>query len=486
LPFLPPPDIITTMDRKQPSLEEVFSPRGVALVGASSSGQGFASGIAISLKAAEFPAIYPVNPKYSEVLGLRCYPNIREIPGIVDHVIVSIPAESALELLDDCAVKGVKSVHFFTAGFSESGHAERAELEREMLAKARAGGFRIIGPNCVGLFVPKSRLVNTTGLPLEPGPIAFISQSGGHAHNLPANSSSRGLRFSKVVSYGNALDVDEVELLEYFTHDPETEIIAAYIEGVRDGRRFMRALREATSRKPVVIYKGGTTEAGKRAAHGHTASLTSSVAVFDLMCRQMKAILVEDVDEMIDVLVALRFANPLPQGTGVAVMGAGGGPSVLASDEMEKAGLNLPRFSAKVQAELQNFLPLAGSIFVNPVDAPNLASPNAIAATMGVLSKLPDIHMLAYHMGFHPISRWGGGRFASEAFLQPTTEALRKVQQESGKPVLLALFPPLDLEGMKDFLTVQEALVKAGLPVFHSLRQAARAMAKVTAWKKSR
>jgi acyl-CoA synthetase (NDP forming) len=470
-----------------PSLEEVFSPRGVALVGASESARfSFATGVLVSLKSAGFPKIYPVNPKYTEVMGLPCYPSVRAIPGVVDHVIVSIPAESVLELLDDCAAKGVKSVHFFTAGFGESGHSERAELEKAMLAKARAGNFRIIGPNCVGLFVPKTRLVNTSGIPLEPGPIAFISQSGGHAHNMPFYGSPRGLRFSKIVSYGNALDVDEVELLDYFTHDPETEIIAAYIEGVRDGRRFMEAMKRAVARKPVVIYKGGTTEAGKRAAHGHTASLTSSVAVFDALCRQLKTIQVDDTDEMIDVLVALRFANPLPEGNGVALIGAGGGPSVLASDEMEKAGLNMPHFSKGIQAELQQFLPLAGSIFANPIDAPNLATPEAIAATIRVLSKLPDIHMLIYHMGFHPISRWGGGRFTSDAFLKPVIETLTKVKRESGKPVLLVLFPPLDLEGMKDFLAVQEALVGAGLPVFHSLRRAAKAMARVIAWKKSR
>jgi len=478
--------MISPMDRKQPSLEEIFSPRGVAVVGASSSGQGFATAVTMSLKAAEFPALYPVNPKYTEVLGLRCYPSIREIPGVVDHVIVSIPAESALALLDDCAAKGVKSVHFFTAGFSESGHAERAELERAMLARAKAGGFRIIGPNCVGLFVPKSRLVNMIGLPMEPGPISFLSQSGGHAHNLPFYASPRGLRFSKVVSYGNALDVDEIELLDYFTQDAETEIIAAYIEGVRDGRRFMGALEKAATRKPVVIYKGGTTEAGKRAAHGHTASLTSSVTVFNALCRQVKAIQVNDVEEMIDVLVALRFANPLPQGTGVALVGAGGGPSVLASDEMEKAGLKVPQFSAEVQEKLQKSLPLAGSIFINPVDAQNLASPDAISATMRVVSKLADVHMMVYHMGFHPISRWGGGRFASADFLQPATDALIQVQQESGKPVLPVLFPPLDLGGMKDFLAVQEAFVGAGLPVFHSLRQTAQAMSRVTAWNQSR
>jgi len=466
-----------------PSLAEIFSPRGVAVVGVSQVDEtSFGRGVVLSLKRAGFPAIYPVNPKYTELLGLPCYPSLPAIPGVVDHVVVSIPAESALALLDDCAAKGVKSVHFFTAGFGESGYAERAELERAMLLKARAGGFRIIGPNCIGLFVPKSRLATSTGAPMEPGSIAFISQSGGHAENIPFHTDPRGLRFSKVVSYGNALDVDEAELLQYLSQDPDTEIIAAYIEGVRDGKRFLGALKEAAARKPVVIYKGGTTEAGKRAAHGHTASLSSSVAVFDGLCRQLKAIRVDDVEELVDVLVALRFIRPLPRGNGIAVVGTGGGPSVLASDEMEKAGLHMPRLSSETQAELRQFLPLAGAIFSNPVDATNLVSPEAISKTMSLLGSVPDIDMLIYHLGFHPASRWGHGRFSVETSLQSTVDALRQAPKATGKPVLLALCPAPDLSGMKDFLAAQEAFVAAGFPVFHSLRQAARAMARIIAW----
>ena len=151
------------METREPPLADLFSPRGVAVVGASPADRpSFATHVILSLKEAGFPAIYPVNPKYTEVLGLPCYPSLTAIPGVVDHVVVSIPAELALGLLDDCAAKGVKSVHFFTAGFSETGDEARAELERAMLAKARAGGFRIIGPNCVGLFVPKSRLTTAT------------------------------------------------------------------------------------------------------------------------------------------------------------------------------------------------------------------------------------------------------------------------------------------------------------------------------------
>jgi acyl-CoA synthetase (NDP forming) len=473
------------MKKKKVTLDEIFSPRGVAVVGASASNLTFAEMVLHALKEAQFPAIYPVNPKYDQVLGLPCYPDIRSIPGFVDHVVVNIPAESALNLLDDCAAKNVRSVHFFTAGFGESGYKERAELERAMLSKAQAGGFRIIGPNCVGLFVPKNRLVNNIGVPMDPGPIAFISQSGGHAQNLPRYSGPRGLRFSKIVSYGNALDVNESELLVYLSLDDETEIIAAYIEGVKDGIQFRRALEAAAARKPVIIYKGGRTEAGKRAAHGHTASMTSSIDVFDALCRQLNVIQVDSVDEVIDTLVSLRFANPIPEGTGVALIGAGGGPSVLAGDTLEREGLHMPQFSSATQAELKDVLPIAGSIFTNPLDTPNLATPEAISVALRILCRVPEIHMLVYHLGFHPISSWELGRFSSEAFLKPVIDSMLETQA-TGKPVILAVRPPLDVNGMTEFLKTQRAFVEAGLPLFHSLDQLARAMARVVGWSRAR
>jgi acyl-CoA synthetase (NDP forming) len=282
-----------------------------------------------------------------------------------------------------------------------------------------------------------------------------------------------------VVSYGNALDIDENELLDYMTADPETEIIAIYIEGVRDGRRFARALREAAARKPVVILKGGRTEGGKRAALGHTASLTSSVAVFQGLCRQAKAIQVESLDEMVDALVALRFVAPLPRGRRVAVAGAGGGPSVGASDEIESFGLELPRLSDEVRAELMEHLPVAGGIFTNPVDTTNLATPEGIRTALGILGRAPEVDMILYHLGFHPISRWGLGRFASTDFLEPLIAAIAEVREATGKPVLMALRPPLALGGIEEFLAVQEALVEAGTPVFYSLGETAKAMSRV-------
>ncbi len=384
----------------------MFSPRGVAVVGVSlKADYSFARDLIQALIEAEFPAIYPVNPKYNEVLGLPCYPDLKSIPGVVDHVSVSIPADRILDLLDDCAAKGVNSVHLYTAGFSEGEDPERSKLEQLILKKARQGDFRIIGPNCTGMFVAKKHLPIAPRTPMEPGPIALLSQSGGHATDLAILGGPRGLRFSKIVSYGNGLDIDECDLLEYFSHDPDTEIIAAYIEGLKDGKRFYKILKEVTTHKPVIIYKGGITEAGLRATFSHTASITSSVVVFDAVCRLLNVIQVNDTEELTDVLVLL-FNHAVPQGIGVAVVGAGGGPSVLASDVMERAGLKLPPLPAEIVAELKQLLPVEGGIFVNPVDALNLTFPEAIQATLNILGKVNDIDMVIYHLGFHPLSRW--------------------------------------------------------------------------------
>lgn len=482
-------DKIELMVRKQVALDEIFSPRSVAIVGASTAkakNVTFGRFAVECLKEAGFPAIYPVNPHYSELFGLRCYPSLIDIPGAVDHVIISVPATSTLAVLDECAAKGVKSVHIFTAGFGESGTKDGALLERALLEKAKSGGFRIIGPNCMGLYIPKKSFITWPGMSRESGPVALISQSGGFAEDIAYFGSLRGLRFSKVVSYGNGLDIDEAELLQYLAQDSETEVIAAYIEGVKDGGRFFDALKEASNRKPVVIYKSGFTQAGRRAAKGHTASLAGSADVFQALCRQVNAIQVDDLDEMLDMLVAIRFTKPTPQGNGVAVVGRGGGISVLASDQIEAAGLYLPPLPPKTQAELKQLLPSAGSIYSNPVDANSLLLPDAISSTMLLLSQVPDISLFIYHLGFHPTSRWGDGRFSPSAYLHSITDALKQTRELTGKPVIPVLRPPSELGGSEDFVAAQESLTKAGFPVFYSMRQSARAIARLIAWNNNR
>jgi acyl-CoA synthetase (NDP forming) len=469
------------------SLEKVFSPESVAIVGVSGSGRmGFAEGILIATLEAGCKRVYPVNPGHQNVFGIPCYPDLKSIPDKVDHVVVSIPVSGVMDLLEDSGAKGVNSVHFFTAGFSESGEPDRVILEQRMLEKARSRGFRILGPNCVGLYIPKSKQANITGVSHEPGDIAFLSQSGGHAYNMVDYGDPRGLRFSKVVSYGNGLDINEIELLEYFAHDPETRIISLYIEGVKNGKSFQSTLEKAASLKPVVLCKGGKSEAGKRATFGHTASMTSSVAVFEAVCRKANTMVTDSLEEMIDVLVALSFADSMSAGAGVALLGAGGGPSVFAGDVMEREGLCLPALPPDIQQDLKKVLPVDGSIFANPLDTPNMASPMAIAQALAIMGRMPDVHAMAYHQGFHPISRWGMNRFSSEDFKRDFVNALLSSSAACGKPVFTVLRPPVDLKGMEEFLGVQSALVKAKLPVFYDLEKFAVALSRVVNWKRRR
>src|SRR3989304_2687973 len=183
------------------------------------------------------PSPHPLNPKAQEVLGLRCYPSLLDVPGPVDHVISSIPASGVLELMDHAAAKGVRSVHFFTAGFRETGEKDRIDLEQELLRRARAAGIRLIGPNCMGLYCPAAKVAFNRESPRESGNVAFVSQSGLNAEELIVYAALRGVRFSKVVSYGNAVDLDESDFLEYCAVDPPTTLPKGRPSGARTPRR---------------------------------------------------------------------------------------------------------------------------------------------------------------------------------------------------------------------------------------------------------
>ncbi|TDA33776.1 MAG: acetyl-CoA synthetase, partial [Hadesarchaea archaeon] len=306
--------------------DRVFHPRGVAVVGASSNPSKFGFIFYYGLKNSGAP-VYPVNPNEREVLGDKCYPTVDAIPHQVDYAVISIPAPSVPKVIEDCGRKGVKAVSIYTAGYGEEGTEEGRRRERELAETARRSGVRVIGPNCIGIYCPKGRLSFFAGLPLLEGEVGFLSQSGGHAEELAYKAENWGVRFSKIVSFGNACDVTPEELLEYLGEDPDTRIIGMYIEGSRNGRRFFEVLRRVAARKPVVVWKGGETEAGARAVASHTGSLAGSVQVWRAALRQAGALQVEDFEEMVDVLSALRYL-PLPKGRRVAVVGAGGGAGV--------------------------------------------------------------------------------------------------------------------------------------------------------------
>jgi len=494
-----PTDIETVAPRQVGAgLDYIFHPRSVAVVGVSRPQPGSAGpnpDFVRALQRMGFPLIYPVNPKYRQYDGLKCYPSLLDIEGPVDHVICSVPVEIVPHLVEDCIAKGVKTIHFFTAGFSETGEEERTELEWRVVARARAAGIRILGPNCMGLYVPRSGLAFVPGFPGEPGPVALISQSGGNATDMVFNSAARGIRFSKVVSYGNAADIDESELLEYLAQDPETEIITAYIEGVKDGRRFLAAMRRAAAAKPVLVLKGGRTEAGARAAFSHTASLASSFQVFDVLCRQVGAVRANSVEELADLTVAFRHlglpasAYGPPQGPRVAIVGVGGGSSVFAADEIDEAGLRCPLLPEHTQAHLREFVPVAGNSVRNPVDVTSISEPGRLEDALRIVGQAENIDVVIYHIN----TGWGWSlSFRSSTRADPhqrsemLVEQIVRAREAADKPLVVVTRQPLDVRGMKRTLIFHEKCWRAGLPVYLTIPRAANAVAKLLAWQETR
>jgi len=401
----------------------------------------------------------------------------------VDYVISSVPARVVPQLVEDCGFKGVKTIHFFTAGFSETGDEERAEMEKQAVRRARELGIRIIGPNCMGLYVPSAGLSFMPGLPTESGPVAFISQSGANAGDFIRVTAVRGIRYSKVISYGNAADLDESDFFEYCAADPETRVIAAYIEGVKDGRRFLQALRKAARVKPVVILKGGRTEAGGRAAHSHTGALAGSIQVFDAACRQAGAVRVDTLEELADVTVAMTFLGGL-SGRGVGIIGSGGGQSVLGADEAASAGLEVPPLPDETQEKLREFTPVAGTSTRNPVDTYMgwVGGPERLVDTVRLVADAPNIDAVVLLLLFDGGSMRMDPVKRAEDLADALVEALPRLR----KPLAVVARPAVLAEGFAASMAFQARISPAGVAVFSSNVRAARALGHLIDWQQSR
>jgi acyl-CoA synthetase (NDP forming) len=456
-------------------LEAIFHPRAIAVVGASTNPetQGY-DYVRCLLEFGYGGAIYPVNPGIDEALGLRVYASLRDVPGPVDYVISCIPAAGVLPLIEDCGYKRVRAAHFFTGRFSETGREDAARLERQLRERARALGVRIIGPNCMGLYYPREGITFRTNFPSEPGPVAFLSQSGGNAVELVYHGAQRGLRFSKVISYGNALDLDEVDFLEYFARDEETRIVAAYIEGVRDASRSLEALRRAAARKPLVVLKGGRTEAGTQAAASHTAALAGAGEVWSAAIRQAGAVEVSTLDDAIDMLVSFSFLRP---GTGLrlGVVGGGGGRTVQSADICEEAGLTVVPLPPEIRSELRERVPEIWDWVSNPVDQSILGGfPIGATGLLRMMAASPHFDVLIANVG----EDWPLGRPGGDALVRHVAERFAEIGRDVSKPLAVVLGLPDSPEEprWRTIVQAQQTLVGAGLAVYPSIDRAARAV----------
>lgn len=423
--------------------------------------------------------VYPVNPAGGEIRGLKVYRRLADIPGQVDYVISCIPARLTPQLVTDSAAKGARVVSFFTAGYSESGRAEGREMEDDLLRAARAEGIRLLGPNCLGLYCPDTGLSFASDFPREKGGVGFIGQSGGNAIFLIRTAGQRGVRFSKAVSYGNACDVDECDLMEYFIRDTDTRMVAAYIEGVRDGRRFCRVLRRLAAVKPVIVLKGGRTEAGAVAASSHTGSLAGRNESWEGLLKQAGAIPVNNLDEMADMLVTFSFLGRL-RGRRMGICGSNGGFSVATADDYIRAGFDLPQLDQQWQRQLHEAVARfcstdAGMILKNPFDLTNIASPEGQYAVMRTLAASERFDLLVAQVSISN-SGWPGVDSPFRQWPAMFLDALLSVQRDVGRPVAAILHSVTNTSEFETVGPLQQKCQSAGVPVYDSIPRAALAM----------
>jgi len=365
-------------------LEPFFNPQGVAVVGASRNPHKLGYGVVRNLKNYRYRGgIYPVNKSASEILGLPCFPTLSEVPDPVDLAIVIVPAPVVPEIIKQCGKRDIRHAIVISGGFSETGE-EGQKREEELKKVARDWGVHFIGPNCIGTIDTYTPLNTTfvTGMP-ESGEIGFSSQSGAMVASVIDWARGAGVGFSRIVSLGNQVDVNESQMIEALCDDRQTKVITAYIEGVSDGKIFMDIARKAAREKPFVALKGGRGESGARAVASHTGALAGKTEAYEAAFERCGVQQAGTMEEMFDWARALAW-QPLPKGKRVAVLTNAGGPAILAVDALEKEGLELAELTTQTRDYLKSRLPGAASVS-NPVDVLAGSGPGTYAVALDVL-----------------------------------------------------------------------------------------------------
>ncbi len=462
------------------NLEYLFNPKSIAIIGVSKkpplkrTGGGGWLYLKYLLNAGYAGKIYPVNPKGGKIDNLKVYRSLSEIPEPVDYVICSIPVKQVLPLIEECIAHRVKVVHIYSSGFSEYGTEQGKALQTKISSLARQTGMRIVGPNCVGVYCPKTGLSFNTDGPAESGTVALVSQSGGLSNTMVREAMIRGVRFSKAISYGNACDVNESDLIEYLSDDPETDVITLYIEGVNDGKRLCDVLRKTAKKKPIIILKGGTSEAGAMAAASHTASLAGTDQAWEALCRQFGIMRVYTIEELIDLAIIFTHI-PRLSGRNIGILCMSGGVSVLATDTCTRAGLTVPRLPAEISESLASYSVRdgIGLCLGNPVDLSGEIW-NMSYHCAKTLLDYPGVDLLISQLTLNNQNDFYEGLY--EAFLNAAGEVIR-ASKDSGKPALMVTPVPVSDRSFQVVTEFRRKCHEAGVPVYSSLPNAAKAVA---------
>lgn len=457
-------------------LEPVFKPKSVAIIGASNNPTKWGGMVMNRALQSGFRGrIYVVNPRESEIAGLKAYNDVEEIPDPVDLAVFTIPAELMPAAMEGCVRKGVRGGLIISADFAETGERGR-ELQEQTVQIAREGGIRFIGPNGNGMWTSAVGL-NISPLPTPPaGGLAFLSQSGMFGGAAVGGAQKRGYGLSAFVSMGNQADLTAADYLEYFARDERTKVIAFYLEGVRDGRRFAEVARRVSREKPILVLKGGRSQQGARATLSHTASIAGEDRVFDGMCRQSGIIRVNQLEHLWVAAKAL-LGQPLPNGGRVAIVG-NGGESVLTVDTLVAMGLEVPEFYDADKLALKAMLPPHAPVPNNPVDF--AAGAVGIEEEVDVIEKLASLENIDGIITTVPRGRSfrAKGLVEQKKAIIDALARFADIPRKYGKPLITR-------SGMAG-ATADEILEASGVPVFEAVEESALAMYALTRYAKIR
>ena len=458
----------------QRDLEKFFNPRHVAILGVSAKDYRFggASFLIKLLEGGYEGKLYPINPRGGEIMGLKVYPDLSSLPDVPDLAMVCVPARFVPSVLEECARIGVDHIHILTSGFRETGLAQGRELEEQITRISKDKGLQIIGPNCMGPYCPSSRLTAWGAIPGLSGSLAVISQSGGLTQRITEYTRYLGVGVEKAVSFGNGSVLDSTAFLDIFSRDDNVQCIAMYLESVKDGRRFLNTVREVSKQKPVVLWKGGESDAGAATAASHTGAMSGEQKVWEGLYRQTGVIHVGSMNELVDTVLALTLL-PAPSGKGVFLIGGGGGNSVSYSDTCIREGLEVPVLSDSTMKALKKSVPTAGSIAGNPLDMwLTFLDANYLGEVLDLAYRDPVVSMamvdrLIVRKAFH---------VPDGIDSNPEIIAFVKERQHEKPTVFLVDSDGGDPDLAQKGATLRAQYCRAGIPAYPSARRAARAL----------
>ena len=449
-------------------LDAIFKARSIAIIGASNDtgkwgGRTFKRLLGSGYKG----MIYPINPKTKEVFGMKTYPGIFDVPGDIDLAVFTIPASAMLQAMADCGKKGIKGAVVISADFAETGTKGKA-MEEELVRVARAGNIRFVGPNCMGIWSSAVDLNFAVNDAPKKGGLAFISQSGSYGGAVARNTDETGLGLSKFISIGNQADIGVYEYLEYLARDDDTKAIAMYIEGLKDGRRFFEVARRVTSIKPVLVFKGGSSQQGARATLSHTASIAGADEIFDAMCRQAGIIRVDELHHLLIMAEGL-IHQPVAMGNRIAVTGSGG-QGVVTVDALAKYGIETPTLKEEDQIRIKKYLPTHAPMPANPVDfAGGTRKAEEEAQVLEMLASLDYIDGIITSVPSHV-----GHYERKEDYVIEATrgaELFCEVPKKYGKPVIT------QPTNVTQHPLIMDILKESKIPIFTHPEDSVRAMA---------